>query len=185
MFKLIRDAGWGALGISVSAIVSGLVLMFAWHGWGWDWADLKPFLLAASIPWAMVFVGLLWLTWRRLWVGFESLIGYDFEVGGPSEVRIVPYKGPGTLLDGVVVPEDLEYFVKQITATGDWTQRRWRGVKMPSGRRCDNEYHASMVKILRKTGVIVDAGPRSTGRLTTRDAERVLSLLGLNGGDVN
>jgi len=185
MFKLIRDAGCGALGISVSAIVSGLVLMFAWHGWGWDWADLKPFLLAASIPWAMVFVGLLWLTWRRLWVGFESLIGYDFEVGGPSEVRIVPYKGPGTLLDGVVVPEDLRYFVETVVKTNDWTQRAWRGVRLPSGKRCDNEYWAAMTGILRKTGIIVDAGPRSKGRLTTTDATRVLDLLGLNGGDVN
>jgi len=42
-----------------------------------------------------------------------------------------------------------------------------------------------LTAILRKTGILVDAGPRSKGRLTTTDATRVLDLLGLNGGDVN
>ena len=183
MFKLIRDAGCGALGISLSAVAAGLAVCMAVHGFDWGWDALQPFLLAASIPWAMVFVVLLFLTWRRLWAGFESLIGYDFEVGGPSEVRIVPYRGPGTLLDGVVVPEDLRYFVETVVKTNDWTQRAWRGVRLPSGKRCDNEYWAAMTGILRKTGIIVDAGPRSTGRLTTSDASEVLSLLGLNVGN--
>ena len=179
MFKLVRECVTGALGISVSAIVSGMVLMFAWHGWYWYWADLKPFLLAASVPWAMLFLGLLWLTWRRLWAGFETLIGYDLDGIGPEEIRIVPYKGPGKLIDGVI-PEDLRHFVETVMQTQDWTQRAWRGVKMPSGRRCDNEYWAAMTGILRKTGVIVDAGPRATGRLTTTDAKEVMAMLGLN-----
>ncbi len=179
MFKLVREATCGAVGISLSAIVGGLVLLAAWYGWDWRLDDLKPFLLAASVPWAMLFLGLLWLTWRRLWAGFETLIGYDLDAIGPEEIRLVPYRGPGKLIDGVI-PDDLRYFVETVTQTGDWTQRAWRGVKMPSGRRCDNDYWAAMTGILRKTGVIVDAGPRATGRLTTSDAGEVLAMLGLN-----
>jgi len=179
MFKLVREATCGAVGVSVAAVVAGLVVLTAWYGSDWRLADLTPFLLAASVPWAMLFLGLLWLTWRRLWAGFETLIGYDLDGIGPEEIRIVPYRGPGKLIDGVI-PDDLRYFVETVTQTHDWTQRAWRGVKMPSGRRCDNEYWAAMTGILRKTGVIVDAGPRSTGRLTTSDAGEVLAMLGLN-----
>jgi len=178
MFKLVKETCLGAIGISMSAVLGGLVLMTAWHGWDWEWRELQPFLLAASVPWLMLFVGLLWLTWRRLWAGFETLVGYNLDGIGPEEIRIVPYKGPGKLIDGVI-PEDLRYFVESITQTQDWTQRAWRGVKMPSGRRCDNDYWAAMTGILRKTGVIVDAGPRATGRLTTKSAEEVMHLLGL------
>ena len=186
MFKLVRECVTGALGISVSAIVSGLVLMFAWHGWYWYWADLKPFLLAASIPWAMVFVGLLWLTWRRLWAGLEMLLPVSELAAdiGPEEIRIIPFQGRGKLIEGVD-PDDLRFFIETVMATGDWTQRAWRGVRLPSGRKCDNDYWAMLTAILRKTGILVDAGPRSKGRLTTTDATRVLDLLGLNGGDVN
>jgi len=180
MFKLVKEAGCGAVGISVSAILGGLVTVTAWHGWDWQWRDLRPFLFAAAAPWAMLFLGLLWLTWRRLWSGFETLIGgYDLDGIGPAEVRIVPYRGPGKLIDGVI-PDDLRFFVETVTQTQDWTQRSWRGVKMPSGRRCDNEYWSQLIGVLRKTGVIVDAGPRATGRLTTRDAGEVMQLLGLN-----
>lgn len=178
MFKLVKETCLGAVGISMSAVLGGLVTLCAWHGLDWSWRELQPFLLAASVPWLMLFVGLLWLTWRRLWAGFESLAGYDLDGIGPEEIRIVPYRGPGKLIDGVI-PEDLRHFVETITQTQDWTQRAWRGVKMPSGRRCDNDYWAAMTGILRKTGVIVDAGPRATGRLTTKSAEEVMHLLGL------
>ena len=186
MFKLIRDAGCGALGISLSAVAAGLAVCMAWHGFDWGWDALQPFLLAASIPWAMVFVGLLWLTWRRLWVGFEQLlpIGDMLADIGPEEIRIIPFQGRGKLIEGVD-PDDLRFFIETVMATGDWTQRAWRGVRLPSGRKCDNDYWAMLTAILRKTGILVDAGPRSKGRLTTTDATRVLDLLGLNGGDVN
>lgn len=99
-------------------------------------------------------------------------------VAGES-IRLIPVRS-SRLVDGVD-REDLAYFVKTVCRTGDVTQRAWRGMRMPSSAVCDNALHARLVGILEKGGYLVERGPRTAGRLTTRDAGEMLRTLGLNG----
>jgi hypothetical protein len=95
-----------------------------------------------------------------------------------ESVRLIPVRS-SRLVDGVD-RDDLAYFVRTVARTGDTTQRSWRGVNMPSSATCDNALHARLVGILEKSGYLVERGPRTAGRLTTRDAGEMLNKLGLN-----
>lgn len=177
---------WGLLvfssGASVAVLVAGVLVLWAWLGCV-DWRSFRYFLIVSAIPWALVSVLLALSTWRYALSVLEQITGYDLDqsggVGDVPDIRIIPYKGPKHTIDGVV-PDDLRYFVRAITQTKDWTQKTWRGVRLPSGRRCDNDYWSAMVAILRKIGVIVNGGPRSSGDLTIEDPTEILTLLGLN-----
>ena len=95
-----------------------------------------------------------------------------------DNIRLIPvYRHQ--FVDGVD-RRDLRHFIIDSMRTQDWTQRRWRGRRMPSGRRCDNEYHHQMLEILRRTGVLVNSGPRRTGYLATHNITEVLERLGLD-----
>lgn len=131
----------------------------------------------AGIPWLTIAL----LAWGRAVGNLRPprQTVYADQVQEPVDnVRLVPvYRHQ--MVDGVD-RRDLRHFIIDSMRTRDWTQRRWRGRKMPSGRRCDNEYHRMMVDVLRRTGVIVGGGPRRSGYLATDNISEVLERLGLD-----
>jgi len=95
----------------------------------------------------------------------------------PEQIRLVPYRGPSRLIDGVPA-SDLRFFIDGLKIRGH-TQRPWIGQIMPSGRRVDVEYWQQLVEVLKKAGVVVGAGPRQAGTLTTTDAQEIAELVGV------
>jgi hypothetical protein len=88
------------------------------------------------------------------------------------------YRHDVPTFEGIDV-EDLEYFIRTICSTRDWTQRTWRGKIMPSGIRCDTRMHRKMCDILERAGFFVGRKPRSSGQLVAREPETILATLGL------
>lgn len=113
----------------------------------------------------------------------EKVTGRDLNqsgaVGDRPDIRLVPIRGSAYTIGGVE-PEDWRHFVRTMCSTGDWTQATWRGVRMPSGRRCDNEYWERVTGHLKVLGIIVNAGPRATGELAIDDPNVILEMLGVN-----
>jgi len=175
---------WGALtystGASTAILLAGMLFLLAADRLTWQ--HYRFCVVGASIPWLVVGVLLVLASLRYSLGLLERLTGVDLnrsgDVGDIPDVRIVPYRGPSHTVDGIV-PDDLRYFVHTICSTSDWTQATWRRVRMPSGKRCNTDYHTAMCETLRKTGVIVNAGPRASGNLTTTDPVEILDLLGL------
>jgi len=171
-----------ASGGSASIILGGAVFLLAVDMLAWE--RLRLFVIVAALPWVFVGALLIVATWQRGWSLLERLTGSDLDHSGQRgdipDIRIVPYRGPSHTVGGCA-PDDLRYFIHTITATGDWTQKSWRGKTLPSGEKCDNDYHGKLCKVLQSIGVIVGAGPRVSGTLTTTDADEILTLLGLNG----
>jgi len=99
-------------------------------------------------------------------------------VGDRPDIRLIPVAGSSHTIGGVE-PEDWRFFITTICATQDWTQATWRGVSLPSGRRCDNEYWERLTKPLKAARVIVNAGPRATGELVVTDPAVILEMLGI------
>lgn len=95
------------------------------------------------------------------------------------ELRFIPVSTP-RLAQGPTAAE-IRFFVRQICGSGDFTQRSWRGVELPSGRKCDDDLHRRMVAVLEKAGFIAGRGNRVSGELTTQDAGEILLRLGLAG----
>lgn len=96
------------------------------------------------------------------------------------DLRMIPvYRQNVPTLNGVDV-QDLKFFIRRICATRDWTQRAWRGARMPSGYPCDNEYHRQMMEILKQAGFIIGHKPRSSGRLLCYDPEQIIDHLELD-----
>ena len=170
-----------ATGGSVSVVLGGAVFLLAVDTLMWEW--LRLFVVIAAVPWVIVGALLILATWRQSIALLERLTGHDLDgsgqIGDVPDIRIIPYRGPSHTIGGCA-PDDLRYFVHTITATGDWTQKSWRGKQLPSGKKCDNDYHSTLCTVLQKTGIVVGAGPRVSGTLTTTNAEEILTLLGLN-----
>ena len=158
-------------------IVSGGVSLLVWRS---VWVELC--LALALVPYVILALGMLLLVWRQLVWTLESMTGRDLdqdgEVGQPEQIRLIPVRAAGPLIDGVPA-RDLRYFCEVIARSGDWSVRRWKGARMPSGTSLDVEGHAAMIAILKKAGLLVGHGERSTGELVTSDASEILQRLGL------
>lgn len=168
---LVRAAVTASLFLALAAVgVSFLI-------WRSPWWELA--LGLALVPAVMLGVGLVLVVLRGLVLALVDHVNPGQEEGESTEekVRLVPVNK--RLLISGVDSEDLSYFVKAALGAGDWTQSRWRGHKMPSGRRCDNNYHRQIMEALVKVGIIRGYGPGSSGHAGT-DVEGALRLLGLD-----
>jgi hypothetical protein len=192
-FKLWRD-----LSISSAASVGEIVMVALTAGaclglatlvvtaFAWGRVEWLLGMLMAALPVAIVGVGGLLLTTRlvvwkiRWWTEWlEDQHTEDEE--RKSNIRLVPVKD-GLTIEGVYV-EDLKYFLRACYNTHDWTQRRWRGAALPSGRPCTEKYHRDMIEILEKAGILCDYGPRQKGYLRGT-LEQALLRLGIE-DDIN
>ncbi len=72
---------------------------------------------------------------------------------------------------------DLIEFIDQLSFRGH-SKRGWLGVRLPSGRVCDEPYYNLLVAPLVKIGAIVDRGPRRAGKLVL-NASEIKARLGL------
>ena len=177
----VRGALTYSTGATVAISVAGALILLSANALTWD--TYRYVVVIAALPLGIVGALLTIASLRYSVAMLESLTGWDLdrsgEVGDVPDIRIVPYRGPSHTIGGCA-PDDLRCFVHTITATGDWTQKSWRGKQLPSGKKCDNDYHSTLCAVLQKTGIIAGAGPRVSGTLTTTDAEEILNLLGLN-----
>ena len=178
-------------GASLAILVGGLLLVYAtgavgsWHGHRplTFWDVYRFVVVLAALPWASIGVLLAVAAFRHGLAILETVSGWDLDrsgaIGDVPDIRLVPFRGPAFTVAGIH-PDDWVCFVRAICATGDWTQGTWRGVKLPSGAKCDNAMWATLTGELKRVGVIANAGPRSSGDLTTGDPAEILGLLGLN-----
>ena len=167
-----------------ATLTSSIALALAATGgsflvWGSVWLELT--VGAALLPVGALGLGMAAVVVRGLVLALGSRDQGDegAEVDEPNEerVRLVPVNK--RLIVHGVDSEDLAYFVRVALGSGDWTQNRWRASVMPSGRRCDNNYHRAIMEALVKVGIVQGYGRSSTGHATT-DAEGALRLLGLS-----
>jgi hypothetical protein len=178
----VQGVGFGelvtatAIASAALVIVSGGVAVLVWRS---VWVELS--LALALLPFALLALGMLLYLRRNLLWGLESLTGRDLDgdgmAGQPERVRLVPVN-KRVMVNGVD-SEDLSFFTRAAVETCDWTQATWRGRRLPSGRRCDNGYHAQLVGCLVKVGIVRDYGRGTAGHLAVSDVDAALRLLGL------
>jgi hypothetical protein len=145
--------------------------------WRSVWWELT--LALALLPIVGVAVGMVALVFRGAASVFGSDAGTEPAETGPERIRLVPLRST-RLIDGVD-GEDLRFFVRGAIGAEDWTQARWRGAKLPSGRKCDNSYHAALVACLTKSGIVQGYARGVSGYLAVPDVDRALRLLGVDG----
>jgi hypothetical protein len=144
----------------------------------WRWG-----LAAGPLPPAIAGVMLLRLILALINAALERILGLDLDQSGqvgdmPEEViRFVPINRSPKVLENGVDPADLVAFIRGQEVRGPG-QKRWRGVRLPSGRRCTDDYHARMIEVLERVGVWRGRGPRVAGELLGGPDE-VITLLGL------
>jgi len=120
---------------------------------------------------------LLWLR-RGVLQALEGMTGLDLDGNGSigdEQIRLVPVNRR-VMVNGVD-SEDLALFARAAVGSGDWTQAAWRGRRLPSGKRCDNGYHAALVGCLTKVGIVRDYGRGTSGHLAVSDVAEALRLL--------
>lgn len=168
----------GGLILCLTAIL-GLVGLGKWEFWrAWRWG-----LAVGLVPPGIVGLLFLRLIVALVNAALERILGVDLDDSGeigdvpPTEVRLIPVNRSEKLIEGVD-PRDLRYFVEMQEQRGSG-QKAWRRVPLPSGRRCNDEYHAKMIQALERAKVWEGRGPRTSGKLRI-DAEQVISLLGLD-----
>ena len=165
-----------AIASACLVIVSLGVAMLIWRA---PWWELS--LALGLAPFALLGLGMLLYLKRNLLWTLEDLTGWDLNgdgtAGEPERVRLVPVRGR-TLINECDA-EDLAFFTRAAMGSQDWTQKTWRGRRMPSGKNCDGEYHARLVACLTKAGIIADYGRGTAGHLTVHDTDEALELLGL------
>ncbi len=138
---------------------------------GLPWPALwRLVLFLLALPWLAIFV----LAGRRILMQLAEM--RDGRPAGES-VRLVYVRGAATI-EGLP-REDLAAFIRAVWSTGDWTQRSWRGQRLPSGATCDNTTHAALMRILVNAGLVADYGERRTGRLVG-SVDEALNAFGLN-----
>lgn len=94
-----------------------------------------------------------------------------------EKVRLIPMYGR-RLVDGID-RRDLIEFICTICRTGNFTQKEWRGRRLPSGATCSNEVHAKMVQELVRFGFVEGRSEGAAGHLTTHNANEILKKLEL------
>ena len=170
---LLKATGIGALALGV---LTGGVCLLAVGAVVW-----QAVLVVVLVPIGALGAGMLVYLQKRLTWALETWTRRDFDgdgwAGEPERVRLVPVNR--RLVVNGCDAEDLNYFTRTAIGAGDWTQRRWRGVRMPSGRRCDNGYHAALLDCWQKAGIVADYSERSTGHLVIGDAQEALRKLGV------
>jgi len=163
-----------AIAAGALVVVGGGVSLLIRHS---IWLELCVGL--ATLPFAVLAMGMMLYLRRHLLWTLERLTGQDLdqdgEVGQPERVRLVPVNRR-VMVNGVD-SEDLSFFTRAAVETCDWTQATWRGQRMPSGRNCDNSYHAALVGCLTKVGIVRDYGRGTAGHLAVSDVDEALRLL--------
>ena len=168
---LVRAALTGSLFMALAGMgVSFLV----WHSIWWELS-----LGLALLPIVGVAAGMVGIVFREAASVFGRDAGNEGEDTGPERVRLIPLRS-STLIDGVDA-EDLRFFVRGAIGGEDWTQARWRGAKLPSGRKCDNAYHQALMACLVKAGIVEGYARGVSGYLAVPDVDRALRLLGVDG----
>lgn len=147
---------------------------------GETYGALVPALVLAALPLAVALIFAVLVMWQVGEALLEVVRNKDLNHSGAiGDVRLVPVRH-GNTLDGIE-ELDLAYFILRSVAENDWTQERWRGEKLPSGKSCDNEHHRKCVTAgLLKTGAVDGYGPSKTGYLTTFDAHAICRLCGMS-----
>jgi len=173
------------------SITIQLIVILAANGiaWGlgqWSSQIFKLAFVGSFAPWLLSGVALFRLQWGHLWAALERIANRDLDASGTigdipvrEDIRVVPVYGAGLRTTDQVDRRDLKTFVRTICSTKDWTQTTWRGKQMPSGKTCDNDYHAQLVAPLVKIRAIQGYGPRVTGFLAVDDAGDICERLGL------
>lgn len=157
----------------VAFLIAGLTILAAWTRGHPEKAHLWMLFGASSLPWIVLFLNAL-----------RETAPVDNPVPKPAQVRreeirpIPVYRAEVPRFYGVDV-EDLEYFIRTICETRDWTQRTWRNVVMPSGVKCDDRLHRKMCQILEISEFLVGRKPRHSGKLMVSRPETILATLGL------
>lgn len=158
----------------------GLLLTVAMR---WELAETWRWVLAAGLlPWAVLILASLRLLVAHTYAALERVLGVDLDDSGevgdvPTEIRFVPVNRSPHILENGVDPADLVFFIKAQRHRGAG-QKRWRGVRLPSGRTCDDDYHTRIIEVLERAGVWRGRGPRVSGELVG-DPDQVIKALGL------
>jgi len=167
--------------IIILLVANGIALAAGY----WSQGLFKVVLIVSFAPWIAGGYVLFRIQWRYLWAALERITGQDWDDSGAigdlpreQDIRVVPAFGRASTTDQVD-NRDLRTFVRTICETKDWTQASWRGRQLPSGRTCDNAYHANLVAPLVKIRAIQDYGPRRTGFLAEDDADEICRRLGI------
>ncbi|MFQ5343235.1 MAG: hypothetical protein ACE5F6_16980 [Anaerolineae bacterium] len=178
---LVAIVSYTAVGGLILALVAILTLvgLVDWEFWrAWRWG-----LALGLVPPAIVGLLFLRLIVALVNAALERILGRDLDDSGdvgdvpPTEVRLIPINRSEKLIEGVD-PRDLRYFVEMQEHRGSG-QKSWRGVPLPSGRRCDDRYHTKMIQALERARVWEGRGPRTAGKLQG-EIEQVIGLLGLD-----
>jgi len=165
--SLLKAAGIAACALALS---TGAMSLLVWHSIWWE-----AVITLALLPVVGLAVGMAAFLARGL--SWKLSAFRTYEASADERVRLVPVNRR-VLVNGVD-SADLRLFTRTAVSTGDWTQATWRGRRMPSGRKCDNDYHAALVAVLVRCGVIRDHGPRQSGHLAVDSADDALRVLGL------
>lgn len=175
--------------LAFSVTVQGIVLLVAnsvaWALGHWSTELFRVVFILSFVPWIAGGYVLFRIQWRYLWAALERITGQDWDDSGEigdlpreQDIRVVPAFGKTSTTDQVD-NRDLRAFVRTICQTKDWTQASWRGRQLPSGRTCDNAYHALLVAPLVKIRAVQGYGPRVTGFLAEDDADEICERLGV------
>ncbi len=92
-------------------------------------------------------------------------------------MRLIPAATPPRLLNGMVDERDLDTFVAGLVIKSH-ARSDWKGLKMPSGRIVDSDYHAAMVDCLERVGAVIGRKKGAAGVLTMKPPE-IAQRLGL------
>ncbi len=92
-------------------------------------------------------------------------------------MRLIPAASPPRLLNGIVDERDLDTFVAGLVVKSH-ARSDWKGLKMPSGRIVDSDYHTAMVDCLERVGAVIGRRKGAAGVLTMKPPE-IAQRLGL------
>jgi len=172
----------GAICASVAFGVSGLLVGAAWE-WTWGW--IAAVLVLMAVPPALLALGMSGFVIRGTMSWFLvpkrqiELVATD-----TTRTHIVGMNQRELIESGrmAVDARDLEMFITQSLPVKDWTQKRWAGTLMVSGHTCDTRYHAAMMEILKRAGVIINYSKGSTGDLAIPDPADAMRRCGITTG---
>lgn len=119
-------------------------------------------------------------TYNERYVKQPHTVNYVPLGSAPGEdMRIVPLRTYDRLIDRVP-QRDIAWFCLGLSRGLKHTQRTWMTKRAPSGTLVDPAYWYSLCQPLRKAEIIKGADERRAGVLTTRDLDRMLTILGVD-----
>ncbi len=166
------------IGTPALAIASAALSLLLWGMVSWEWV-----LGWTVLPSATLGLG-------SLAIEAKSILSH-FHRDPPRQVEIVQTDRENVhivdsnsrrIIEGVD-SRDLAMFIAQSLPVGDWTQKRWAGTLMPSGRTCDTRYHQAMMKVLDQCHVIEGLGRGTTGHATTKSVPEAMRMAGIPGAN--